>query len=77
MDDQPFNIEALKIILKTQLKIDKKIDQALNGAEALSLIISDFNTNLEQGCRYTSYKVIFMDCQMPFMDGYEATANIR
>ncbi|HHY0694096.1 TPA: response regulator [Legionella pneumophila] len=43
----------------------KRIDLANNGLEALEA----FNTK--------SYDLIFMDCQMPEMDGYTATSKIR
>ena len=41
------------------------VDTASNGLEAVSM------------ADRKAYAIIFMDCQMPVMDGYEAAARIR
>lgn len=46
-------------------KLNCDVDLATNGAEALSMAAQ------------RSYDLIFMDCHMPEMDGYEATVSIR
>ena len=73
VDDEPFNIVGLKIILKkaagnTQL-VDL-IDSAKSGLEAIDLV-------KQASWRGHMYSLIFMDCSMPVMDGYEATEKIR
>jgi CheY-like chemotaxis protein len=45
--------------------LDLQVDCAPNGAEALKAV------------RATSYDAVLMDCQMPIMDGFAATAAIR
>ena len=52
-------------------------DVAMNGEEAVKAVVDDFTKNLSLGKHFSSYKIILMDCQMPFMDGYEATSKIR
>ena len=62
-------VEDMKINLMLISKILEKhgceVSTAVNGVEALALT------------RSKNFDIIFMDCQMPEMDGFEATACIR
>jgi CheY-like chemotaxis protein/nitrogen-specific signal transduction histidine kinase/HPt (histidine-containing phosphotransfer) domain-containing protein len=63
VDDHPINIMFIEKLLK---KIGiKHIDIAENGLEALYMI------------KANKYDLVFMDCQMPEFDGYEATRILR
>ncbi len=62
VDDNAMNQEVLKALLS---KIGSEVHEALNGQEAVSKSLA------------SRYDLIFMDCMMPIMDGYEATINIR
>ena len=54
-----------KIAIKMLKKINCTIDLAINGEE----VIRKYKAN--------TYDIIFMDCQMPVIDGYKATEIIR
>ena len=55
-----------QLVARKQLeKLGCSVDLAINGVQALAM------------CRSKDYDLIFMDCQMPEMDGFEATAIIR
>ena len=63
VDDEPINL----MILKSYLKVFKgTVDIANNGKEAVDKI-------QESAC---GYKMVFMDINMPIMDGIEATKQI-
>ncbi|EKD82114.1 MAG: hypothetical protein ACD_39C01476G0002 [uncultured bacterium] len=59
------NITNQEVALITLKKLGYRADLATNGIEALRLL-SEHN-----------YSMVLMDCQMPEMDGFEATENIR
>jgi CheY-like chemotaxis protein/HPt (histidine-containing phosphotransfer) domain-containing protein len=54
-----------QVALGTLAKLGCRVDVAAGGREALDRLRSD------------SYDVVFMDCEMPDMDGYAATREIR
>ena len=62
VDDNYVNQAVAKGMLE---KFGLEVDLANNGLEALELL------------QQLSYDLVFMDCQMPVMDGYTATRKIR
>ena len=77
VDDEPYNILALRIIIKQvchpdlQEIIDDLIDQAPNGQIAFEKVKQSHELY------ESSYGIIFMDCSMPIMNGFDATNCIR
>lgn len=65
VDDNMINIEVAKAILK---RTKVKITCASDGVEALEAL----RENTEQ-----AFDVILMDCQMPNLNGYDTTSEIR
>jgi two-component system, sensor histidine kinase len=63
VEDTPINALLLRSYLK---RLGLNADLVVNGQEAINYVTTGNKPD-----------IIFMDCQMPVMDGYEATTRIR
>lgn len=67
----------LKILLVEDNDINRKFFVKLLKMKGLSCDIALDGVEAVMACEHKDYDIIFMDCQMPMMDGYEATKHIR
>ena len=66
VEDNPINQEVAAELLK---ELGYRVDIAENGKVAID--------KLQSADGLFNYSLVFMDCQMPEMDGYQTTRNIR
>ena len=59
------NIINQKVFVAMMASTAYRVDVAANGFEALEAL------------EHTTYSAVFMDCQMPVMDGYQTTQRLR
>jgi len=75
IDDESFNCQAmLGMISVLKLPgISERVHLAYSGKEAIELVEKSIDDAKEE----CDYAVIFTDCSMPFMDGYECCQKIH
>ena len=71
VDDDAFNLFSLEMILKS---LDFNCEKAMNGKEAINRI-KEMRCPNNKNCN-CGFKLIFMDYQMPLMNGVETTMEI-
>ena len=72
VDDDPFNLTALEQHI-TRLQLS--CEWAFNGNSAVEKIRKRQSSKCSNSC--SQYVAVFMDCNMPVMNGFEATAMLR
>ena len=68
VDDSPFNLELLEDLILKEFD-NVSIFKALDGQQAVDMV-------REQDLTEKPFKIIFMDINMPVMDGLESSKTI-
>jgi CheY-like chemotaxis protein len=74
VDDEKFNVDIIEgFLMILGFQNQKELtESAFNGEQSVKIIKKAIDAG-----EYYKYSLILMDCNMPFMDGYEATKRIR
>jgi len=68
---------TVKVLLAEDNPINQEIGSAMLASLGCTVVLADSGTTAVEAFRKETFDLIFMDCQMPGMDGYDATRKIR
>lgn len=72
----PFDKKNLKILLAEDNEINRQVTLAMFRSIGLEVETVQNGAEAIEKCREISFDLVLMDCQMPLMDGFEATREI-
>ena len=67
----------IKILLAEDNRVNRKLFVTLLQKHGFDCDLAEDGAEAVRACLSKKYDLVFMDCQMPVMDGYEATGRIR
>lgn len=71
------NIISPKILIVEDNDMNRKIVVSMLKTHGFSCDVAENGREAVNAIRKTNYDIVFMDCQMPIMDGYESTSKVR
>ena len=71
------NGQAVRILVADDHAINRHLAKRRFAALGLTVDVVETGREALEAVKRTSYDLVFMDCHMPEMDGWEATAEIR
>lgn len=77
LDDDCLHAEGIRILLAEDNPINQVFAQKLLTMMGAKVTLADNGEEAVAQVQVNDYDLVFMDCQMPVMDGFEASAVIR
>jgi len=68
---------SARVLLVEDNPINQKLARIMLGRLGVEVVVAADGQEAVAACVASTFDLVFMDCQMPVMDGYEATAAIR
>lgn len=70
-------MSSMKILVAEDNVVNQKVAQAMFKFLGCEVVIANNGEEALNACKDGDFDMVFMDCQMPVMDGYQACGAIR
>ncbi|HEY3498594.1 MAG TPA: response regulator [Polyangiaceae bacterium] len=75
--DAPPSVEGLRILVVEDHPLNQEVMKDLLGSLGYAFDLADNGAEALRALEQKDYSLVLMDCQMPELDGYEATRRLR